>query len=190
VNFVLLRDDPLADISNLRSVQAVWKNAERFERTEYRSRFPRADVAETPSTRTGTGTGAGPATPQALVDAWLAMWQRYDLDRVADLFVNDDALTYFPSDREGLIEGFAAVRAYLEDLGFVSGGFQPESEMWLEQVNVSDFGESAVVGAVWYFGNRLNRRAAGRGPLTMALARVGEGWRISHINFGNYQPER
>jgi len=186
VNFVLLRDDPLADISNLRSVQAVWKNAERFERTEYRSRFPRADVAEARP----TGTGAGAATPQALIESWLAMWRSYDLDRVADLFVDDDALSYFPSDREGLIEGFTAVRAYLEGLGFVAGGFQPESEMWLEQVNVSDFGESAVVGAVWYFGNRQNRRAAGRGPLTMALARVGEEWRISHVNFGNYQPER
>ena len=118
------------------------------------------------------------------------MWRRYDLDRVADVFVTDDALTYFPSDREGLIEGYAAVRAYLEELGFVAGGFQPDSEMWHEQVTVSDFGESAVVGAVWYFGNRLNRRAAGRGPLTMVLTRVGEGWRISHVNFGNYQPER
>jgi hypothetical protein len=184
VNFVLLRDDPLADVRNLRSVQAVWKNAVRFERTEYRSRFPRADVAE------ARPAGAGAATPQGLLDSWLAMWRRYDLDLVADLFVNDDALTYFPSDREGLIEGFQAVREYLEGLGFVSGGFQPESEMWLEQVTVSDFGESAVVSAVWYFGNRLNRRAAGRGPLTMALARVGEGFRISHINFGNYQPER
>ncbi|MEQ1855398.1 MAG: amidohydrolase family protein, partial [Longimicrobiales bacterium] len=184
VNFVLLRDDPLADIRNLRSVQTVWKNAERFERSEYQSRFPRPDIAES------RPAGLGAPTPEALVESWLGMWRRYNLDIAADLFVNSDALTYFPSDREGLIEGFPAVRQYLEGLGFVSGGFQPESEMWLEQVTVSDFGESAVVGAVWYFGNRLNRPAAGRGPLTMVFERVGYGWRISHVNFGNYAPER
>ena len=184
VNFVFLRDDPLADIGNLRSVQAVWKNAERFDRAAYRSRFPRTDVAET------RPAGDGAATAQDLLEGWLAMWRRYDLDRVADLFVNDDALTYFPSDREGLIEGFAAVREYHEGLGFVAGGFQPESEMWLEQVTVADFEESAVIGAVWYFGTRVNRRAAGRGPLTMVLARTDAGYRISHVNFGNYAPER
>jgi imidazolonepropionase-like amidohydrolase/ketosteroid isomerase-like protein len=184
VNFVLLRDDPLADIRNLRSLQSVWKNAVRFDRAEYRSRFPRPDVAE------ARPEADGAATAQALLDRWLAMWRRYDLDQVADLFVNDDALTYFPSDREGLIEGFGAVRDYHEGLGFEPGGFEPESEMWLEQVTVADFGESAVVGAVWYFGNRVNRRAAGRGPLTMVLARSGTGFRISHVNFGNYAPER
>ena len=184
VNFVLLQDDPLADIGNLRSVTAVWKNAERFDRASYRSRFPRPDVAEQ------RPAGDGAATAQDLLEGWLAMWRRYDLDRVADLFVNDDALTYFPSDREGLIEGFLAVREYHEGLGFVAGGFQPESEMWLEQVTVADFDESAVIGAVWYFGTRVNRRAAGRGPLTMVLARTDLGFRISHLNFGNYAPER
>ncbi|MSR21146.1 MAG: hypothetical protein EXR91_09235 [Gemmatimonadetes bacterium] len=184
LNFVLLQDDPLADIGNLRSVKAVWKNAERFDRASYRSRFPRPDVAET------RPAGDGAATAEDLLEGWLAMWRRYDLDRMADLFVNDDALTYFPSDREGLIEGFAAVREYHEGLGFVAGGFQPESEMWLEQVTVADFEESAVIGAVWYFGTRVNRRAGGRGPLTMVLARTDAGYRISHVNFGNYAPER
>jgi imidazolonepropionase-like amidohydrolase/ketosteroid isomerase-like protein len=184
VSFVLLRDDPLADIGNLRSVQSVWKNAERFDRAAYRSRFPRPDVAGS------LPTGDDAATAQDLIEGWLAMWRRYDLDRMADLFVNDDALTYFPSDREGLIEGYAAVREYHEGLGFVSGGFQPENELWLEQVTVADFGESAVVGAMWYFGTRVNRRAAGRGPLTMVLARTSFGYRISHLNFGNYAPER
>ncbi len=184
LNFVLLQDDPLADIGNLRSVKAVWKNAERFDRASYRSRFPRPDVAET------RPAGDGAASAEDLLEGWLAMWRRYDLDRMADLFVNDDALTYFPSDREGLIEGFAAVREYHEGLGFVAGGFQPESEMWLEQVTVADFEESAVIGAVWYFGTRVNRRAAGRGPLTMVLARTDAGYRISHVNFGNYAPER
>ena len=47
VNFVLLGADPLADITNLESVREVWKNAERFPRSEYQ---PRAAP--------GTGGGA------------------------------------------------------------------------------------------------------------------------------------
>jgi imidazolonepropionase-like amidohydrolase len=181
VDFVFLHDDPLADISNLRSVQAVWKNAVRFDRAAYRSKFSREEVVARPT--------SGAATPQDLLDAWLGMWRRYDLDQVQNVFVVGDALTYFPSDKQGLIQGFQAVHDYHEGLGFTPGGFQPDNELWLEGVTISDFGDSAVVTAVWYFGTRLNRRAAGRGPLTMALTRTSSGWRIAHINFGNYPPE-
>lgn len=38
VTFVLLDRDPLQDIGNLRSVKAVWKNGERFDRSSYRPR--------------------------------------------------------------------------------------------------------------------------------------------------------
>jgi len=38
VNFVLLDADPAADIRNLRAVREVWKNAERFPRSEYEPR--------------------------------------------------------------------------------------------------------------------------------------------------------
>jgi hypothetical protein len=186
VSFVLLRESPLERISSLRSVAAVWKNAVRYDRPSYRSRF-QAPAAVAPRPRALAGGGA--ATADALLEAWLGMWRRYDLDQVDDVFVDDDAVTYFASDREGLIEGIDAIRAYHADLGFVAGGFQPESELWLEQVTIADFGESAVIGATWYFGNRLNRQAAGRGPLTIAIASTSAGPRISHINFGNYAPE-
>ncbi len=186
VNFVLLRQNPLEDIGNLRSVAAVWKNAVRYDRDAYRSRFQPSDVAA--ATPRPSASGAGAATPNALLESWLAMWRRYDLDRVDQLFVRDDALTYFPSDRQGLIEGINEVRAYHAALGFVSGGFQPQSELWLENVTIADFGESAVIGAIWYFGNRVNRQAAGRGPLTMVFTRTSAGYLISHVNFGNYAP--
>jgi ketosteroid isomerase-like protein len=181
VNFVFLRDDPLEDITALRSVRSVWKNAVRYDRDGYRPRF-RSDGAmvRTPA--------AGADSPTDLVEAWLSMWRRYDLDRVAALFLEDDALTYFPSDEEGLIKGFAAVRDYHEELGFASGGYQPDNEMWLEDVTVANLEETTVVGAVWYFGSRANRPAAGRGPLTMVLARTPAGLRIAHVHFGNYRP--
>jgi imidazolonepropionase-like amidohydrolase len=182
VSFVLLRDDPLADIGNLRSVQAVWKNAERFDRPAYRSRFPTPNVV--------AAAPAGPTTPQAVLEGWLGMWREYDLDRVAELFVNDDALSYFPSDREGAIEGFTEVLEYHRELGFTPGGFDPDNELWLEQVMISDFEDSAVVTAVWHFGARLTRQISGRGPFTMVIARTGAGFRISHVALGNYAPER
>jgi imidazolonepropionase-like amidohydrolase len=181
VSFVLLRDDPLADIANLRSVQAVWKNAERFDRPAYRSRFDAPDPVPTVT--------VGASTPQAVLEGWLGMWRKYDLDRVSELFVDDDALSYFPADREGVIEGFSAVLDYHRALGFVSGGFDPQNDLWLERVMIADFEDSAVVTAIWQFGNRLARRISGRGPFSMVIARTAAGYRISHVAFGNYAPE-
>jgi imidazolonepropionase-like amidohydrolase len=190
VNFVLLRDDPLADIANLRSVQAVWKNAVRYDRRAYRSRFPERVEASRAAVGAPARRDMAIPTPQALLDAWLAMWRRYDLDRLPELFVTGDALTYFAADREGLIEGFDAVRDYHVELGFVAGGFQPRRELWVEDVTIADFGESAVIGGVWHLGSRLDRTAAARGPLTLVLERTGSGYRIAHASFGNYPPRR
>jgi len=182
VDFVLLRENPLEDITALRSVQTVWKNAVRYDRDGYRPRF-RADDVVVREPRPGADS------PSDLLDAWLTMWRRYDLDRVRDLFLDADAVTYFPSDEEGLITGFEAVLEYHEGQGFTSGGFEPEGELWLEDITIADLGESAVIGGVWFFGSRVNRPEAGRGPLTMVLTRTSSGLRISHLHFGNYAPE-
>jgi len=182
VDFIFLRDNPLENITALRSVGAVWKNAVRYDRDGYRPRFRTdGEVVLTPR--------PGADSPTDLVDSWLDMWQTFDLDRVRDLFLDDDALTYFPSDTEGLIVGIDAVLNYHEGLGFSAGGFQPDSELWLEDVTIANLEESAVIGAIWYFGSRANRPAAGRGPLTMVLTRTSAGLRISHVHFGNYAPE-
>lgn len=179
VTFVLLSGDPLEDIHNLRSVRAVWKNGQRFDRSSYRTPVVEADMAsEEPVT--------GPASPEEALETWLALWRRYDLDQVGDVFLQDDALTYFSSDEEGAKEGFAEVLAHHEQMGFVSGGFRPERELWLENVLISDFDDSAVVTAVWHFGNRVSRADAGRGPFTMVVVRTRTGFRISHLNLANY----
>ncbi len=181
VSFVLLAEDPLADIRNLRSVRAVWKNAVRFDRTAYRVPVAEDDA---PSDRATTG----PASAQQALEHWLALWRRYDLDAVGEVFLQDPALTYFSSDEEGVKEGFAAVLAHHEDLGFVSGGFRPENELWLEDAVISDFDDSAVISAVWHFGNRVSRAGAARGPFTMVVVRTTAGFRISHLNMSNYPP--
>jgi hypothetical protein len=183
VDFVFLRENPLEDIGALRSVESVWKNAVRYQRASYRPRFDMAaETAREPV--------PGADSPNELLDAWLGMWSRYDLDQVRQVFLADNALTYFPSEAEGLITGYTDVRAYHEGLGFAEGGFEPDNELWLEDVTIADLGESAVVGAIWHFGSRVNRAAAGRGPLTMVMTRTSTGFRISHVHFGNYGPVR
>ena len=181
VSFVFLAEDPLEDIGNLRTVRAVWKNGERFDRAAYRP--ARADEDEPDAEASD-----GPATAQQALDIWLALWRRYDLDRVGNVFLEDPALTYFSSDGEGVMEGYDAVLAHHRDLGFVSGGFQPDNELWLEDTVIADFEDSAVVTSVWHFGNRVARADEGRGPMTMVLVRTSAGYRISHLNLGNYPP--
>lgn len=178
VSFVLLADDPLADISALRSVRAVWKNGERFDRTSYRPRVAEAED--------GGETASGPASPQEAVEYWLGLWRRYDADALGDVFLVDPAMTYFPSDSVALVEGFDAVAEYHRSQGFVSGGLRPDQELWLEDTVIADFDESAVVSAVWHFGNRVSRTDVARGPLTLVVVRTSRGYRISHVNMGNY----
>lgn len=180
VTFVLLAENPLEDIRNIRSVRAVWKNAVRFDRDAYRPRTVE-DGNPYPST-----ISSGPSTPRQVFDAWLALWRRYDLDRLRDVFLDDDALTYFPLDGEGVRQGFEAVERHHRDLGFVPRGFQPERELWVEDVLIADFDESAVITGVWYFGNRVARESAGRGLMTMVVVRTRNGYRISHLNLANY----
>lgn len=91
VTFVLLDRNPLEDIGNVRSVKAVWKNGKRFERSAY---LPPATEEEVRAQQTVV---RGPESAQQALDQWLAMWRRYDLDAVGDVFLQDPALTLFAS---------------------------------------------------------------------------------------------
>lgn len=176
VTFVLLDRNPLEDIGNVRSVKAVWKNGERFERSAYRAPAPEAEV------RARQNVVSGPASAQQALDQWLAMWRRYDLDAVGDVFLQDPTLTLFTSDTEDRIEGFADVRSWHEAQGFVSGGFRPENELWLEDAMVAAFDGSAVVSATWRFGSRITPDQAATGPLTMTIIATASGYRIVNLS--------
>ena len=178
VTFVLLADDPLEDITNLRSVKAVWKNGERFDRRGYRVPSAAQPDQSTPQ--------SGPASAHEALEHWLGLWRRYDLSHFDEVFLDDPALTYFPNDSAGLIEGFDAVRAYHAGLGFVEGGFRPDAELWIEDVVVSDFDQSSSVSAVWRYGSRVLADEAPGGPLTIVIVRTRAGYRIVHVNMGNY----
>ena len=119
-----------------------------------------------------------------LIDAWVHMWNTYDLDQVPQLLLDDERLTYLSSEREGVIAGMPAVIEHHRSFGFVPGGKQTGNRLWLDNIVQSDYGETTVAAGVWYF-----RRASGaemRGPVTLVCVRVPDGLRLAHLNFGNY----
>ena len=123
----------------------------------------------------------------AAVDRWVAMWNSYDLDEVDELFVTDARVTYFSSEKQGLVEGIEAVREHHRGFGFVSGGREAENELWVDSVRADTFGDSAVVTAIWYFGDKASADEAQRGPMTMVYVAVGDDYRLAHLHFATYR---
>ncbi|MEK6597615.1 MAG: hypothetical protein AABY91_04720 [Gemmatimonadota bacterium] len=118
--------------------------------------------------------------------AWTVMWNRYDLDQVDRLFVTDSSLTYFSSERDGLLQGMEALRAHHTGFGFVPGGKDQPNQLLLESVVTHWQGATAVVLATWIF-----RRADGsaqKGPVTFVLVPRSDGYRIAHAHFANAPP--
>jgi hypothetical protein len=123
----------------------------------------------------------------ALVARWVHLWRTYDLDLVDELFLADDRLTYFSSEKEGLVRGIDAVREHHRGFGFVPGGKAPEQQLWVDDVQADRFGDTAVVTAIWYFGDPSRPASENqRGPMTMVYVRDGETFRIAHLHFANY----
>jgi len=124
----------------------------------------------------------------ALVEAWTAFWNSYDLDAVDDLFLADSSLTYFSSEREGLLRGIAAVREHHAGFDFVPGGRTSDTRLWLEEVGIDLFADSAIVTGLWYF-TRTGEEGVQRGPVTALCVRTPAGWRIAHMNFSTYRDD-
>lgn len=118
-----------------------------------------------------------------LMDAWVAMWNRYDLSAVEGLFVADQTVTYFSSERDGLITGIVALRRHHEGFGFVAGGKDQPNRLTLEQMETRLLGDGATVLAEWRF--HRPDGSVQRGPVSFVLVRTGAGWRIAHAHFGN-----
>ena len=118
------------------------------------------------------------------VRAWVDMWNRFDLDRVDALFIHDARLTYFSSEKPGLIAGIDAVRQHHRGFGFVPGGADRGSRLWLETVQAHTYGNVVVVTATWLF-QRAGSATAQRGPVTLLLLGDGGKCRIAHAHFAN-----
>lgn len=114
------------------------------------------------------------------------MWNRYDLTQVDELFVADSSVTYFSSEREGLIRGIDSLRRHHEGFGFVLGGKTQSNRLRLEEMHVTVEGEVVIASAVWYFVRGGEGGVTQRGPVSFVLVPRGGRHRIVHAQFGNY----
>ena len=125
---------------------------------------------------------------QALIDSWVGMWNSYDLRMVDELFLQDSRVSYFSSEREGLILGIEAVREHHVGFGFVDGGKSQENKLWIGDVHVSEFGTAAVVAGIWYFQRASEEPAViQKGPFTFVCVKLNQEWRLAHLNFSEYK---
>jgi hypothetical protein len=118
------------------------------------------------------------------VEAWVEMWNRFDLDRVDALFIRDARVTYFSSEKPGLIAGIDALREHHRGFGFVPGGADRGSRLWLESAEAHTYGRVVLVTATWLFQRRGSDKAQ-RGPVTLVLVGDGGTCRIAHAHFAN-----
>ena len=118
-------------------------------------------------------------SPHTLIQAWEKSWNTYDLNAVTELFVNDSSVTYFSSERPGLIRGMDSLVTHHRSFGFVPGGKKSENRLWLTETRYL----AGAVTATWHF-----QRPGGeeqRGPVTFILMRQPTGYRIAHAHFSN-----
>jgi hypothetical protein len=121
--------------------------------------------------------------------AWLRAWNTRDLTLADALFLKDTSVTYFSSEREGLIHGFDAIREHHAGFGFVPGGSTPHDELWVEDFSVSVYPQTAVITGIWHFGDRANARGEiQKGPMTVVYVWDGGAYKIAHMNFAEYPP--
>jgi ketosteroid isomerase-like protein len=119
------------------------------------------------------------------LDSWVEMWSSYDLDEVRSLFVADPSVTYFSSERGGLIQGIEALVRHHAGFGFRSGGAPTGSRLWLEEVEVRWANGTAVVLAQWLFASAGSPDAPQRGPVTFVLVPRADRYRILHAHFAD-----
>ncbi|KPJ93782.1 MAG: hypothetical protein AMS18_05060 [Gemmatimonas sp. SG8_17] len=128
-----------------------------------------------------------PFDTQTHIAAWIDLWSTYDLSQVDQLFLTDSTVTYFSSEREGLISGFAAVREHHASFGFSEGGETPDQELWVENLHTSIYGPTAVVTGIWLFGNpQAAPDDIQRGPMTVVYVWDHDDYRIAHMHFASY----
>lgn len=120
-----------------------------------------------------------------LVDDWVEFWNDFKLEKVPKLFLTDDRVTYFSSEYEGLIKGYDNLVEHHKGFGFVTGGKDTGSKLWLEDVKIEEFGETVLVKADWLF-LRKGAEKAQKGPVTMVYVKQGDEHRIVHCHFSNY----
>jgi ketosteroid isomerase-like protein len=120
-----------------------------------------------------------------LIDDWVEIWNNFRLEKVKELFLDDERVTYFSSEKEGLTKGIDNLVEHHSGFGFTEGGKDTGNKLWLEDWEVEEFGATALVKADWLF-LRKGADQAQRGPVTMVYVKEGDEYRIVHCHFSNY----
>jgi ketosteroid isomerase-like protein len=120
-----------------------------------------------------------------LVKQWVDMWNNYDINLVAELFSNDERVTYFSSERTQLIKGINNLLEHHKSLGFVPGGKASGNKLWLEKIDYENHGNSDLVKGIWLF-RKEGSRTTQKGPVTLVYFDEGNGSKIFHAHFSNY----
>ena len=123
-----------------------------------------------------------------VIDKWLKLWETYDLNMLDEIFLQTKDLTYFSSEKEGLMIGYQHLKLHHSGFGFVEGGKQPEKSLWLEDMETKIYGETAMVAAIWYFGDKnIVKDSVSNGPVTFIFIKdKQDNVKIVHTHFANY----
>lgn len=119
-----------------------------------------------------------------LIERWVSFWNSYNLDQFDALFVSGDTVTYFSSERGGLITGFVALRQHHAGFGFVSGGKPSANRLWLSEMAVRPASGAALVLATWHF-QRAGAPTKQHGPVTFVVVPHAGELRIAHCHFAD-----
>lgn len=120
---------------------------------------------------------------ERLVARWERSWNSYDLREVDSVFWGDQSVTYFSSERAGLIQGIVALRQHHEGFGFVAGGKAVPTRLWLTDTTTRWHSGVATVLATWHF--RREDGTTQSGPVTLVISPRGRGFRITHAHFAS-----
>jgi ketosteroid isomerase-like protein len=117
------------------------------------------------------------------VDKWVKMWNTYDLLEVKRLFLNSNKLTYFSSEKQGIIKGIDEVIKHHKGFGFVNGGKSQQNKLWLEDLTITPLGKSVIVTGIWFFKKPGKLQ---KGPVTIVYLKQDNQFKIAHMHFANY----
>jgi ketosteroid isomerase-like protein len=125
---------------------------------------------------------------QELIDNWVGMWNSYDMSMVDKLFLQDSDVSYFSSEKQGLIKGIEAIRDHHVEFGFVEGGKSQEKKLWIGEVHIQNYGDAAIIAGIWYFQRASeDAEAVQKGPFTFVCVRQKKEWLFAHLNFSEYK---
>jgi hypothetical protein len=107
---------------------------------------------------------------------------------VDKLFLPDSDVSYFSSEKQGLIKGIDAVREHHVGFGFVDGGKNQENKLWVKDVHIQDYGSAAVISGIWYFQKASeDTETVQKGPFTFVCVQHKKEWCLAHLNFSEYK---